>query len=260
MPNKGKKSEAKPQNVEEQVTSKEESDLKVHKYLSAMFEKFSASIQKEVSELKHSIEFMSSKFDSVLLEISNMKDEIKEVKKENNYLRQENDDLSYRIHELEQYTRRDNIIINGIPDTNSESVTEIINTISTLTGAENLIHDVSVAHRLPARPGKLRPIVVRFTKRTSRDQWLKCFKDEAKKNLSYGLQTQKLCQSFQPGIVTASDHLTSYMKNIFYKTRMAAKEKGYKFVWTRDCKVYIRKNENSPVSRIINDDDLDKIV
>lgn len=50
------------------------------------------------------------------------------------------------------------------------------------------------------------------------------------------------------------------MKNIFYKTRMAAKEKGYKFVWTRDCKVYIRKNENSPVSRIINDDDLDKIV
>ena len=82
-----------------------------------------------------------------------MKDEIKEVRKENYYLRQQNDDLSYKIHELEQYTRRDIIIIiNGIPDTNSESVTEIINTISTLTGAENLIHDVSVAHRLPARP------------------------------------------------------------------------------------------------------------
>ena len=89
---------------------------------------------------------------------------------------------------------------------------------------------------------------------------MKSFKNEAKKNNDgYGLQTQKISSHFQPGLVTVSDHLTSFYKNLLYNTKTAAREKGYKYVWTKDCKILVRKDEYSPVSRIYDFCDLDKL-
>jgi len=33
-------------------------------------------------------------------------------------------------------------------------------------------------------------------------------------------------------------------KNLFYKTKSYAREAGYKFVWFKDSKLFIKKNEN----------------
>ncbi|KAJ4448242.1 hypothetical protein ANN_10256 [Periplaneta americana] len=49
---------------------------------------------------------------------------------------------------------RENVMIYGIPVTKSESLYEVNNTISKVTGAENFGQDVSVAHRLPSQKGE----------------------------------------------------------------------------------------------------------
>ncbi|KAJ4451121.1 hypothetical protein ANN_02561 [Periplaneta americana] len=70
---------------------------------------------------RKSIDFMSSKFDSLLSEINNVKVELKEVRKENDFLKHEIKELSVRLQDLEQYNRRDNIVLYGVPSTNNES-------------------------------------------------------------------------------------------------------------------------------------------
>lgn len=245
-------------NSEESVINVE-SATSVNKQLSIMFEKFASNIHQDINDIKKSIEFMSTKFDSLLSEINNVKDELKEVRKENDFLKREINELGVRLQDLEQYNRRDNIVLYGVPSTNNESVNEIVKTVSTIIGADGCFEDVSVTHRLPTRPGKPRPIV-RFAKRSSRDLWLSRFREEAKNNKEgFGLPTQTICQQFQPGLVTASDHLTPFMKNLFNKTKLTAREKGYKFTWVKDCKIFVRKNENSQVNRVFDYYDLEKL-
>ncbi|KAJ4433127.1 hypothetical protein ANN_15384 [Periplaneta americana] len=238
----------------EQKALSEEVNGDIYNILQSMFVEFSCFIQTEVNDLKQSIQFMTDKFDTFCAEMGKIKEELKEIKKDNNSLKEENDVLRFRLNEIEQYSRRENVMIYGIPVTKSESLYEVINTISKVTGAENFGQDVSVAHRLPSQKGKVQTIIVRFCKRSS-DSWLKCFKEESRKHSDgFGIPLQKLSQHFQPG-----DHLTPTTRSLFNKTREVAREKGYKFIWIKDCKILIKKDENSSVSRIIHYNDLDNL-
>lgn len=44
-----------------------------------------------------------------------------------------------------------------------------------------------------------------------------------------------------------NNYLTQTNSNLFYKTRMYAKEHNYKYIWFRDYKIFIRKNETNKV-------------
>ena len=234
---------------------------KLSKLLKNMFDNFSKEILTEVSEIKQSINFMSAKFDEIHEEISKVKEEMKVIKKENIMLKEENENLSFRLNEAEQYSRRENIVIYGIPDTQGENLYEIVKSISKVTGAENYDDDISITHRLPTSKGKTRPIVIRFSKRHSRDEWLKLFKEETKRhNVGFGIPLKKISDRFQStGVVTAGDHLTPWTRNLFQKTKEATKDLRYKYAWIRDSKIYVRKNESSAAKRILDYYDLDKL-
>ncbi|KAJ4442418.1 hypothetical protein ANN_04004 [Periplaneta americana] len=82
---------------------------------------------------------------------------------------------------------------------------------------------LEVTHRLSTP----RPIiVVRFAKRSSRDLWLNRFREEAKNNKEgFGLPTQKKKLSIIAAWFDHSfDHLTPFMKNLFNKTKLTARE------------------------------------
>jgi len=40
-----------------------------------------------------------------------------------------------------------------------------------------------------------------------------------------------------------NDNLTQFNRNLFYKTKIFARDSGYKFVWFRDYKLFIKKTE-----------------
>lgn len=225
--------------------------------LRKMFEDFKSSIHQEVNDLRKSVEFMSNKFDSFCEELKQTKAELKSTQDSVRSLSQENELLRKELNELQQYRRRDNVLVFGIPDTPEESVYCVIDKVSQIIGGVDLVSDISVAHRLPARPGKTKPIVIRFNKRTSRDSWLQRFKDEARKDADGpGLSTQRINPQLPPGRFTAGEHLTIATRNLLNSTRDAAKEKGYQFVWTRDCKVFVRKDERSNAVKINSIQDL----
>ncbi|KAJ4446140.1 hypothetical protein ANN_12832 [Periplaneta americana] len=190
----------------------------------------------EVNELRKSVEFMSSKFNSLREELAHTRHELNSTQEEMKRLVKENDHLKQEVSDLQQYTRRDNIMLFGVPEVDEQSTYEVIDQISEVIGSSELVqHDVSIAHRIPSRPGKMRPIVIRFTKRRSRDEWLQLFRNEAKKDDSGpGIATKKVNRELPEGRITAGDQLTAVTRDLLNKTRDAARLKNYKFVWTRD--------------------------
>ncbi|PSN52762.1 hypothetical protein C0J52_07490 [Blattella germanica] len=155
--------------------------------IKSMFNKLNKSVcetltevKNEVCELKKTVEFVSEKFDSLKSEILALKDEVKTVKSEITSLKSENLLLRFQMQDLQQYSRRGNIVINGIPETSNENVYDVLDNVADIIQAKDLNNSISVAHRLPTRmKGKERPIVVRFAFRHSRNEWIRRFKEEA---------------------------------------------------------------------------------
>ncbi|XP_039762524.1 uncharacterized protein LOC120635578 [Pararge aegeria] len=56
-----------------------------------------------------------------------------------------------------------------------------------------------------------------------------------------------------------NDHLTVENKQLLSKTKLLAKEKNYRFVWVRHSKLFVRKNETSPVLSIKAEKDLTEV-
>lgn len=61
-------------------------------------------------------------------------------------------------------------------------------------------------------------------------------------------------------IVYINEHLTTHNINLFWQAKLKSKDNNYKFVWTKDGKIFVRRNENEKAYRIRNEDNLKKIV
>ena len=76
--------------------------------------------------------------------------------------------------DLEQYSKRDNIIINGIPETENEVTNETVINLAKDLGVQITSQDISTSHRLgKPRNDKIRPIVAKFVRRDVRTNILK---------------------------------------------------------------------------------------
>lgn len=82
--------------------------------------------------------------------------------------------LKLQINALEQYGRRNNIEIRGIPVSAGEDILNIVNAVAVRLQLPPLTNtDYDAIHRLPSKEGDLAPpVIVRFKDRRMRDTWL----------------------------------------------------------------------------------------
>lgn len=59
--------------------------------------------------------------------------------------------------------------------------------------------------------------------------------------------------------VFINEHLTRLTKQLLGAVVQKKKEVGWKFAWTAGGKVYARKDENSPLLRVAEKDDIEKM-
>ena len=55
---------------------------------------------------------------------------------------------------------------------------------------------------------------------------------------------------FRDSTIYVNDHLTSHGKNLFREAKTKKGNLDYKYLWTRDGKIFMRKNDNSEVIHI----------
>ncbi|KAI5738790.1 hypothetical protein M8J77_011260 [Diaphorina citri] len=207
-----------------------------------------------LSDLSTNITTILEKLDNLETKLNTVIEENKTLKTENSNLKMKVLEFERSINSLEQRSRYINVEINDVPVVKGEEVSEIIKKIGHSLGIEHPEKDFQLGHRVPTRnPNKIKPIIVRMTDTKARDKWIKLSKE--KKITTRHINPESTAPARN---IYLQCHLTPYYKNILFQTKKWAKNHHFKFIWVRDCQIYLKKDDQntSKTFRIREIDDL----
>lgn len=242
-----------------------ESTSVTKEFLVNVIESFKAEVFQELknhssqlNDFKKSLEFFSAKMDEHTKTMELIKEQNKTINKENEILKRSNAELvknmsvlEAKVRDLEQYSRRDNIEVNGIPKTNGEDVKEILKVLGRAIGMEVDSSAVVAAHRVPSYNKTRTPaLIARFNTRELRDTWLLKFR--AKKTLL----ASEINANFPQTKVYIGEHLTPDNKLLFRNLKDESHHLRIKYVWCREGRFYARKSDEHNSVRVYTVDDL----
>ncbi|CAH2228996.1 jg9016 [Pararge aegeria aegeria] len=207
-----------------------------------------SNFTKAVMELKTTMAVHIERIDSFDLRLQKIEDKVNEPNRPNQ------GDLEATICRLELELRdRDqdalinDIEISGIPEVKNEGTFHIIKSVATKLGIDLDERDIVSAERVGAvrahvegqavpRP---RNIAVRLVRRAKRDEILR----EAR--VRRGCTTSNMDIPGEAKRFYVNEHLTKFNSQLFYKAREFAKNKNWRYVWTRNGTMYARYEHGS---------------
>ncbi|CAN7977992.1 unnamed protein product, partial [Ixodes persulcatus] len=209
-----------------------------------------------VEEVQTSIAFLAQKYDSLLEATSVHEKEIKGIHSEMEGLRvtvseQANtiQALQSEINETEQQSRLSTMEIQGMQVATGEALAPILVGLADKLGLKgHLPSDVLSTQRIPAKRDQNPIILVKFASVSIKDRWM-----QARGKL------RLLANEGTPGKVYFNENLTPSNRELFWLARSRGRERGYKFVWVKNGRIFARKEEGAPPVRISRKRDLDLI-
>lgn len=207
--------------------------------------------------LIESVNFMSDKFDSFGKQLQEMITTIKYIKEENQILKEQNNKmknevayLDKRINILEQKSIENFVEIVGVPQINNENCMKTVEAITASVGVETtFLKAFRIKSKIENKPSK---IIAEF----QTNQIKRTVMENVRKTKLTGITVNA---NWSDDKIFINDSLTQFNRNLFFKAKVVAREKGYKFVWFKDLKLFIKKNENTKVIIIDNEDALSKL-
>ncbi|CAI6352985.1 unnamed protein product [Macrosiphum euphorbiae] len=211
----------------------------------------------EIKQLTDSVKYMSDKFDQFNLTVGKILNEMKELRDQNQKLFEKNEKLSTevqqlkaKIDELDQKSLENAVEITGIPIMRNEDCKSIVQEISEKL---EINCDVLKAYRITTKHKTDMKIIAWLSNNNDRNRLV----TEAKKNKWAANQYRGDWPSSK---IYINNHLTKFRRLLLWKTKTLAKEKGYKYVWMNSTDILVRKDENTKVTRIYDEIDLNKII
>lgn len=231
--------------------------------ISGVLNKELKSIKDEMKEVKDSMNFISMQYETLEKKQSSISEVTKSLQRENGTLQSTINALSFRVNQIEQHSRKCNLEIQCLPELKSENLFSTIKKIGTVIGCnveQNYI--VSCTRTPKLNPANTRPksVVAQFSTPELRDTFLAATITYNKKHPNDKLNTSHLGMTTDKKPIYITEHLSAANKALHAAARTMAKEKGYSFVWIRNGRIFVRKNENSPFLLIKSIESLDKIV
>ncbi|XP_039298051.1 uncharacterized protein LOC120354696 [Nilaparvata lugens] len=223
------------------------------------------NIETTVNSVQSSQEFLSAKYDELLVEIKELRTENKkltsEIAKMNAQLREKDNhinDLSMKINDLEQYGRINNLEIHCLEVTDKSPLDDLKHIADKINVKFNE-SDVSAAHRLPIRKSTKNStvnsppvLIVQFVSKIVRAEWLTNGRAAKLTNKDLGNSSDRS--------IYFNENLTAFNKRLFMQAKLRAKPLGYKYVWTSQGRILVRKEPQAQVIRIKVESDLDRII
>ena len=233
------------------------------------------TLKSNLMSLKNDFKFLNNKEDSTIGSLSFVASEYHDFRKkiasityENLELRKKLSGLTETIgminknltkteeqlEALEQYGRRDNLEIHNIPWTKNETTNEIVKKIANTLNVKLDDHDISTSHRIysnqtskpnspninskqsEAERNEHPPIIVRFVNRDKRNEiFAKRLRPKPISNSTSGRKID----------FTIKENLTKFRKMLYKEARKVQLSTGYKFLWTWQGQILMRRNEMS---------------
>lgn len=240
--------------IQNEIQSAVKSSVKaaIDSFFSREFDQIKSELKK-IIDIKESVEFLTSEYDRIQAHVKESQEKIKNLTQENANLNKSLETLSTRLILLEQHSRENNLEINGIPENKSENLysvmTQLGATIS-LPIPESDIMACTRVRKLDDSSKRPRTVVVKLRNTRVRDSIIAAVSKFNKTKSSDRLNSTHLGYSVSKSFIYVSEHLSPFYKALHARTRTIAKEKGFRYVWIRNGRIFIRKNDQSPAKQI----------
>ena len=175
---------------------------------------------------------------------------IKTIKESNDILKEENSTLNNEvkflkkeINNLQQYLRVDNVEVVGLPHPDDESsdesnLLELFNSLDHESDRNFVQSDIDICHPIPTnRKDGRRVVVCKFSSRKHKIAVLKAKKSKRDLKLN-------------DNIIFINEHLSPENRKLFAAASEKKRELHYKYLWTRNGTIYIRKSDTSDIINI----------
>ena len=176
-----------------------------------------------------------------------------ELVKDNN--RQMCKEFTARINNMEQRSRINNIEIvgldkPGVDETDLELSQSFLNDVMEAGIEES---DIEALHEVPSRrKDKKRVIICHLKSRKKRDDLLN-------RKAVHQKKLRERNEAFGSSRVYVNEHLSPGNRKLFAMASQKKFEMKFKFLWTKNGVVFVRKDENANVIKIESPDDIDKM-
>ena len=199
-----------------------------------------ASAKAQVDTLVEENKFLTSKVKS--LEDDKLKSEIRLKDME-----QRLDEAEVRHDNLEQYTRKFNLVIHGISEREDEDNAESVIELGRLLDVNLTRGDIDIVHRMNVKSkNQPRPIIVRFTSYSAKSMLYKARLHL--RNIS--------SQDLGPGKIYINENLTGWRAELFNEVRKVRKKYNNGKAWTIDGKIFFKPELSAKPLRIESYEDL----
>ncbi|XP_047989353.1 uncharacterized protein LOC125228735 [Leguminivora glycinivorella] len=208
-----------------------------------------APIRQDLNELKQSVDFNGNRQDEFEKSLNSLNLNVKTIDSTVNRIQPTILGLEERVNDLEQQLRESNLEFHGITEYNNEKLSNVIlrvaETVSYPLSEPDIVHCTRVA-KLNRESKQPRTVILKLKNRLSRDGFYSAVSRFNKAHPSEKLNTSHLGLAGERSPVYVSEHLSPANKRLHAATRIKCKEAQYKFVWVRNARIYVRKDESSP--------------
>lgn len=190
--------------------------------------------------------------------LKNLSQENSALKVENNVLHEEIKALRVRVEkteeiqdDLNQYQRKHNLEVHGIPEKDGEDLETIIEALARELEIEDIeYNDIDIVHRLPSKRSP-KPIIVKFK---SYDDKKRLYESRFKLRKWSNTEEEKLNGANK---VYINENLTPTRRQLFNTVRQRARQNGWYNVFTIDGKIFLKKVKGQRSARITSEADLE---
>ncbi|XP_046681362.1 uncharacterized protein LOC124368131 [Homalodisca vitripennis] len=177
------------------------------------------------------------------------------LRQENANLKKKVNDLSSKVNALEQ-SSKDNIVeISGVPHKEKEDILNIIGKISDAIGFVFKEDSVDNCYRYKSvdwsRPGI---IVVRFVRKLDKEAFMN------KRRVKRNLNSRDI--GFMDGnasVIYFNESLTQEKRKLLNMAWAIKREKQYTYLWVRNGRIFMRKNQRDRFDTIDSIEDVNKL-
>lgn len=234
--------------------------------LTQLMKKFDNQMKQQregVKQLQQSYEFMSECFDKLQAEIINLTKENKEMKRDIKKLLTNEKSLNDRIANLEQIAVKgkqcenvNNMIISNMPKLEqSVDLKNAICKIAEQVGYQLQDDEIVQIYQTHNKKFDTHPIIVKMTNDKLKSKCMQYRKQ--KHTIDIGAIGENL--NTRGKNINFHHMIEREFAELLQKAKEAAKKVNFKYVWFKDNRVLVRKNENATVIQIKSAKDITKI-
>ena len=222
-------------------------------------------LNKRLVDIEKTLSFVSEKYDQLLeitkvtkMQLQQVENKLKDEAKSIAHLKSSDYDNMVSVDELQQYQRRDCLEIIGIPSLPNDRPKELVKELGSMLND----NDISTAHRLPSTKKIQDRIIVKFVRRDKREEIYKARKLLLGKltdclplvNAEIGKSVSQFTKVF------INESLTAYRRSLFGKIQACRRQFKFKFIWTTNGKILLRKSESSPVHSFTTEEEFQRFI